>query len=78
VKSKKPSGCSPSLASSPETRRLVEVPIRVSIPPRIAAKLSGIITAEAERPKRSAIERRIGMKITTIGVLLRNPLLTVT
>ena len=47
------------------------MPISVSMPPRIAAKLSGIITAPGERPKRSAIERRIGMKITTIGVLLR-------
>jgi hypothetical protein len=28
---------------------LVEVPISVSMPPRIAAKLSGIITALAER-----------------------------
>ena len=54
------------------------MPISVSMPPRIAANESGIITAPAERPKRSAIERRIGMKITTIGVLLRNPLLAVT
>ena len=35
---------------APETSRLVDVPIRVSVGPRIAAKLSGIITAPAERP----------------------------
>ena len=54
------------------------MPIKVSMPPRIAAKLRGIITALPGRPNRSAIERRIGMKMTTIGVLFKKALLAVT
>ncbi len=46
-------GC-PEASSRPEITRFVEVPIRVTIPPRIAAKDRGIRYREGEWPERSA------------------------
>ena len=40
--SKIPMASSPASSSSPETTRFVEVPIRVTVPPTIAAKLTGM------------------------------------
>ena len=46
----------------------------VVMPPRIAAKLSGIINRPADQPMRIARVCMIGMNITTTGVLFRNAL----
>ena len=74
VKSKNPKPGSPISTSVPDTRRLVLEPISVVMPPRIAAKLSGIIIRLGERSSRSDSTCMIGMKMTTTGVLLRKPL----
>ena len=62
----------------PETRRLVLEPIRVVMPPRIEAKLSTIIDRLGGAPPLLAKVWRIGMKMTTTGVLLRMPLMSST
>ena len=46
------------------------------MPPRMAAKLKGIMTPLTVRCRRSAIAAMMGMKITTTGVLLSTPLIT--
>src|SRR5690606_2184419 len=51
---------------------LVEVPIRVTVPPTTAAKLTGISRREGERPVRRHQDSTGGIAIATIGVLLRN------
>ena len=51
---------------------LVEVPITVTMPPRIAAKDSGISTADTEPPVRFDQRVTAGTSIATIGVLLTN------
>ncbi len=60
----------------PETSRLVLEPISVVMPPRIAANDSDISSFDEGWPSRSASACMIGIKITTTGVLLRNPLTT--
>ncbi len=62
----------------PETNRFVLNPIRVTMPPRMEAKESGIIRREGDCPSRDASACMIGMKITTTGVLFMNPLTTST
>ena len=62
----------------PDTSRFVLEPIRVTMPPRIAAKDSGIISREGDCPRREANACMIGMKMTTTGVLFMNPLTTST
>jgi hypothetical protein len=73
VTAKNPSGSSPAASNAPETTRLVEVPIVVSMPPRIVAKESGISRREAATPRRSAHPRTIGAAVATTGVLLTRP-----
>lgn len=51
---------------------LVEVPITVQTPPRIAAKESGIRYRDGERPRRSAQSRTCGASTSTSGVLFTN------
>ena len=72
VISNRPSGSEPDSSSSPETTRFVEVPISVSTPPRIAAKLIGMRNGDGERPARRAHATTLGATIATIGVLFRN------
>ena len=61
----------PASSIRPCTTRFVEVPIRVHIPPKIAAYESGIRNFLRGRPTRLAHALICGMKITTIGVLFR-------
>ena len=57
----------------PETSRFVLEPISVVMPPRMEAKLSTIIDRLGGAPPRLAKVCRIGMKMTTTGVLLSTP-----
>ena len=66
---KKPIVPPPAPSKAPAANRLVLDPILVMLPPSMAAKLSGIITIAALLPSFSASAARIGMKITTTGVL---------
>ncbi len=63
-------GVSPASRATPLTRRLVEVPIRVQLPPRMAAKESGISRREGGSLRSRARLRTTGRKITTTRVLL--------
>ncbi len=47
------------------------MPIRVMVPPKIAAKLIGIRYRDGERPVRRAQATTPGMTIATMGVLFR-------
>ena len=58
----------------PTTRRLVDVPIVVDMPPTMVARPIGIITPETGNLERSDAPTRIGMSSTTIGVLFMNAL----
>jgi hypothetical protein len=53
------------------TTRLVEVPMRVDMPPRIEANESGISMMRGDRLFRAAHASTTGMSAATIGVLLR-------
>ena len=75
VKSKKPIS-SPALRATPAPRRLVEVPISVVMPPRSAAKLSGIRAFDVGTPRVAAMAVMIGRNITTTGVSLTTELTT--
>src|SRR3546814_6526433 len=55
----------------PSTTRLVDVPIRVSVPPSTAAIDSGISSFFALTPVTSESFIMIGINTTTTGVLLR-------
>jgi hypothetical protein len=57
---------------------LVDEPISVVMPPRMAMKESGISSRAEERPCAAATAERIGRNMTTTGVLLRKPLITAT
>jgi len=50
---------------------LVEVPITVIMPPRIAAKDKGISNADTDPPVRFDHRETAGTSIATIGVLLK-------
>ena len=76
VKSKNEKGVSPIPMSAEFTKRLEPEPISVVMPPKMAANESGIIKRLAGQSKRSAMACMMGMKITTTGMLLRNPLTT--
>ena len=65
------SGFCPASVNRPETTRLVDVPISVTVPPRMAANDSGMRYREGESPLRSAQLVTCGTSIATIGVLLR-------
>jgi hypothetical protein len=56
---------------SPETRRFVDVPIRVVIPPRIAANESGIRSFDTGIPVFMLHTCSLGISMATIGVLFR-------
>ena len=64
-------GAAPLSISRPETTRLVDVPIRVIIPPKMAANESGMRYFDGERPVRSAQLVTWGTSIATIGVLFK-------
>ena len=62
----------PLCRATPSTNTLVDVPIKVHIPPKIEAYDSGISNLLAEKPASFAVLRIMGMKRATIGVLLMN------
>ena len=62
----------PASSIIPWTTRLVDVPIRVHMPPRMAAYDMGMRNFFTGSPAFAAHSLTIGMKITTIGVLFRN------
>ncbi len=64
-------GARPKSVTTPATKRLVEDPIKVVMPPKIDAKLSGISSRLTGIPIRSAKALIIGINIMTTGVLLR-------
>lgn len=78
VKEKKPSSMLPERAATSATNRLVDEPISVVMPPRIAMKESGISNRAEGRPCAAATAERIGRNITTTGVLFRKPLMIAT
>ena len=55
----------------PWTTRLVDVPMSVHMPPRMAAYDSGMRNLRTARPVLRAHCLMIGMKTTTTGVLFR-------
>ena len=65
-------GSRPSARAIPSINKLVEVPINVSNPPRIAIYESGINSFEPETPRTLAICNATGIIITTTGVLFIN------
>lgn len=56
----------------PATTRLVEVPMRVTVPPRMEANDSGISRWPGARPAFRAQEVRMGIMSATMGVLFIN------
>jgi len=72
VISKRVNGSNPFSRATPSTRRLVEVPIKVQIPPNIETYESGISNLEEEVPSSLATCITIGIIITTTGVLFMN------
>ena len=56
----------------PSTTRLVDVPIRVHVPPRMDAKDRGMNSCDGEMPHFFDHFCRIGIMMATTGVLLRN------
>ena len=81
-RSNSPMECSVSLVPSaprqsrsmPSTTRLVLVPINVHVPPRMLAKLRGIMTCALGTCMFSAHFWTMGIMTATTGVLLRNAL----
>jgi hypothetical protein len=65
------SASKPRFCAIPWTTRLVEVPISVTVPPRIAAKLRGISTREGARPTDCETRSITGKRTATTAVLLR-------
>ena len=59
---------------TPATRRFVDEPISVVIPPKMHMKLRDIISRGAAMPAFVAIVAKIGMVIRTTGVLFKNAL----
>ncbi len=70
--SKNPMGSRPASTICPATTRLVDVPIRVVMPPSSAANDSGISSLLTDTCRRAAHDEICGMSMATIGVLLRN------
>jgi len=62
----------PRSRASPHTTRFVEVPIRVTVPPRMAENESGIRYRDGASWACCASPRKTGMKITTTTVLFKN------
>ena len=74
---KKSQNLNPSIPFSiirPLSTRLVEVPMRVMVPPATAAKESGIKNLPTFQPFSWALDLSRGMSSATTGVLLMNPL----
>ena len=74
---KKSQNLNPSIPFSiirPLSTRLVEVPIRVMVPPATAAKESGMRNLPTFQPFSWALDLSRGMSRATTGVLLMNPL----
>jgi len=63
-------GAMPRSSAIETTRRLVEVPIVVAMPPIRIALLTGISVRDAGMPPREAIATRIGSISTSTGVSL--------
>ena len=57
---------------TPSTRRLVEVPISVQVPPRMLANDSGISSFDGANPRVWETEIITGVRMTTTGVLFMN------
>ena len=76
VKWNTPIGGNPMSVAIPTTRRLVDVPMVVAIPPINTALLTGINVCEAGIPPRAARDTRMGSNNTMTGVsftiMLRN------
>ena len=74
---KKSQNLKPSIPFSiirPLRTRLVEVPIRVMVPPATAAKDRGMRNRPTFQPRSWALDFSKGMSSATTGVLLMNPL----
>ena len=74
---KKSQNLNPSIPFSiirPLSTRLVEVPMRVMVPPATAAKESGIRNLPTFQPFSWALDLSSGMSSATTGVLFMNPL----
>ena len=67
-----PKGSIPPSWDTPSTRRLVDVPISVVVPPRIAAKDSGMRSFDGATPIVLASLIATGLSITTTGGVLMN------
>jgi|GEM_PF-5189834 len=70
VSSKSPNGRCPCCSRTPETTRLVDVPMRVMTPPRIAANDRGIRKRDTGSRLERAHDDTSGNSIATRGVLL--------
>ena len=65
-----PNGAMPCCCATPSTMMLVDVPISVVVPPKIAAKERGISSFEGEILIARARRIATGMRMITTGVLL--------
>ncbi|MDZ7780381.1 MAG: hypothetical protein U5R14_10680 [Gemmatimonadota bacterium] len=66
-----PSGAAPDASSRPDATRFVEVPMSVTMPPRIAANEIGMRYHEPDGRAAAPRSRPAGRACATIGVLLR-------
>lgn len=78
VISNMPKAAMPPVWATPSTRRLVEVPISVVVPPKIAAKETGIRKRDGATPSDRASPMATGITTTTMGVLLMKALIPIT
>ncbi len=74
TKSNKPNSCMPMSCEIPTTRRLVEVPIVVDMPPTMVARPIGSMTPDTGNLDRKDAPTKIGISSTTIGVLFMKAL----
>ena len=70
VISNMPNGAIPCFWATPSTRILVEVPISVVVPPKIAAKDNGIRSFDGAMLIALASRMATGIRMITTGVLL--------
>ena len=70
--------CPRSVMSIPLTTRFVLVPTSVHMPPKIAAKLNGIMSFDGLIRSPRAQSLTTGMNMATTGMLLRNALMAMT
>ena len=69
-KVKKPSGAKPCSSRVSLITRLGGVPIRVSMPPRLPAKATGMSRREERMPELAAMLMMMGIMMATVPVLL--------